>query len=93
MCAGEEVSGWADAIGAKKDVTLKSNDATLASYFGIYSEEGDISLTGNIAVGAVRLAIEAESGSITMNGSITAQGSDTEKDYFVIYAKEDAGTL
>ena len=89
LCAGEEVSGWADAIGAKKDVTLKSNDATLASYFGIYSEEGDISLTGNIAVGAVALAIEAESGSITMNGSITAQGSDTEKDYFVIYAKED----
>ena len=89
LCAGEEVSGWADAIGAKNDVTLKSNDATIASCFGIYSEEGDISLTGNIAIGAVRLAIKAESGSITMNGSITAQGSDTEKDYFVIYAKED----
>ncbi len=89
LCAGEGVGGWADAIGAKNDVTLKSNDATLASNYGISSIEGDISLTGNIAIGAVRLAIVAESGSITMNGSITAQGSDTEKDYFVIYAKED----
>ena len=89
LCAGEGVGGWADAIGAKNDVTLKSNDATLVSYYGISSIEGDISLTGNIAIGAVRLAIVAESGSITMNGSITAQGSDTEKDYFVIYAKED----
>ena len=89
LCAGEGVGGWADAIGAKNDVTLKSNDATLASSYGISSIEGDISLTGNIAVDAERLAIVAESGSITMNGSITAQGSDTEKDYFVIYAKED----
>ena len=84
LCAGEEVSGWADAIGAKNDVTLKSNDATLASYYGIYSEEGDISLTGNIAVGGVGHAIIAESGSITVDGDLSARNVDDS--YYCIVA-------
>ena len=84
MCVGEEVSGWADAIGAKNDVTLKSNDATLVSYCGIYSEEGDISLTGNIAVGGVGHAIIAESGSITVDGNLSARNVDDS--YYCIVA-------
>ena len=87
QCAGQSGDAmWEHGIGAAKDVTIISDDATIAGSIGIESDNGNITLNGNIAVGGTGTAVYAIQGTITMTGAVTAQGGD---DYFAIYAKGD----
>ena len=87
QCAGQSGDAmWEHGIGAAKDVTILSDDATIAGSIGIESDKGNITLSGNIAVGGTGTAVYAVQGTITMTGSVTAQGGD---DYFAIGAKGD----
>jgi len=87
QCAGQSGDAmWEHGIGALKDVTIISDDATIAGSIGIQSDKGNITLNGNIAVGGQKSAVKADEGTITMTGSVTAQGGDA---HFAIYAKGD----
>ena len=87
QCAGQSGDAmWEHGIGAAKDVTIISDDATIAGSIGIESDKGNITLNGNIAVGGTGTAVYAVQGTITMTGAVTAQGGD---DYFAIGAKGD----
>ena len=87
QCAGQSGDAmWEHGIGAAKDVTIISDDATIAGSIGIGSDTGNITLNGNISVGGTGTAVYAIQGTITMTGAVTAQGGN---DYFAIYAKGD----
>lgn len=85
QCAGQSGEAqWEHGIGATKDVTIISEDATITGKWGVFSQTGNVSLQGTIDVGATKTAIEAEEGTITMTGSVTAQGGDSN---YAIYAE------
>ena len=87
QCAGQSGDAmWEHGIGAEKDVTIISDDATIAGSIGIGSDTGNITLNGNIVVGGTGTAVYAIQGTITMTGAVTAQGGN---DHFAIYAKGD----
>ena len=87
QCAGQSGDAdWEHGIGAMKDVTIISDDATIAGSYGIESATGNISLTGTFWIGGTASAVVAHEGTITMTGAVTAQGGDR---YYTIYAKGD----
>ena len=87
QCVGQSGDAkWEHGIGALKDVTIISDDATIAGSYGIESATGNISLTGTFWIGGTACAVVAHEGTITMTGAVTAQGGDR---YYTIYAKGD----
>ena len=85
QCAAQSGDAkWEHGIGAAKDVTIISDDATIAGSIGIGSDTGNITLNGNISVGGTGTAVYAMQGTITMTGAVTAQGGDSN---YAIYAE------
>ena len=85
QCAGQSGDAmWEHGIGAAKDVTIISDDATIAGLYGISSDTGNVTLNGNIVVGGQKSAVTADEGTIAMTGAVTAQSGDG---YFAIAAK------
>ena len=79
-------SGGLTGIEATEDITVISQDGTIAGYYGIRSDRGDISVSGNIWVGGAACAIHAPEGAVELSGSITTQGGDNS---YAIAAKDD----
>ena len=66
QCAGQSGDAkWEHGVGATKDVTIISDDATITGRYGVYSENGNVTLSGNVWVGATNCAIEAVEGTIS----------------------------
>ena len=92
QCAGQSGDAiWEHGIGALKDVTIISDDATIAGRYGVASDEGNISLTGTFWVGARKSAICATAGNITVNGDLTA--NNTDGNYYCVVSGEGDITL